>query len=48
MRKTFVRCPYCEEQRREEECPLAVSKEPREDRINIYCCETMSRKGEEE
>lgn len=47
MRSAFVKCPYCDAQLRDNECPLAVSTELRDDRINIYCCEIMSIKREE-
>lgn len=44
MKKTFIRCPLCNDEMTEE-CCLAISKEESDDEIRIFCCEIQSNKG---
>lgn len=44
MKKTFIRCPLCDEEINEE-CCLAMIEDESDDEIRMFCCEILSTKG---
>ena len=48
MRKDLVRCPHCEEPPQGEECALAVFRKVMDDKIHVYCCETLIKRDKQE